>query len=37
MPTELPQLASDEDLQAHCVSKGAGVCVIGLLDPAHKE
>uniref|UniRef100_A0A7S0R6G9 protein disulfide-isomerase n=1 Tax=Chlamydomonas leiostraca TaxID=1034604 RepID=A0A7S0R6G9_9CHLO len=31
---EVPELAGDADLQAHCVDKGAGVCIIGLMDPA---
>lgn len=29
---EVPQLSADVHLQQHCVKKGKGVCVVGLLD-----
>ena len=29
---EVPQLSADVHLQQHCVQKGKGVCVVGLLD-----
>lgn len=31
-PVSIPQLTADEHLQQHCVAKGGGVCVVGLLD-----
>ncbi|KAF5837402.1 hypothetical protein DUNSADRAFT_4450 [Dunaliella salina] len=31
-PVDIPQLTADAHLQQHCVEKGGGVCVVGLLD-----
>jgi hypothetical protein len=36
-PVEVPQLASQASFDEHCVSKGAGVCVVGLLDGTNKQ